>query len=206
MGALLSCITPLSPTSSDPKLTVRADEEEVPTKLPEPAPVISARIKEGDPREVTDSDGLSYWNANIPRDRWTVTCPEFLRGLDQGKKRRHGEMLSVPANQFREANWEEIKKLIGTCHATQRVFTSTDTLLDHDQLDQFAREPRNHRQYLAFAYYMKHTYGSLENYMATRRLGWTDISPKGAPFTHPGTSTLTQMPWRTLVLIEAKFR
>ena len=128
MGALLSCITTLSPTSSTPKLTDRVVKEVISTKSPEPATLASAKIKEGDPREVTDSDGLSYWNVNIPRDRWTVTCPEFLRGLDQGKRKRHGEMLSVPADQFQGAKWEDIKNLIGVPYHTACMKSSLTVL------------------------------------------------------------------------------
>lgn len=111
MGALLSLITTLSPTSSTPRLTTPGLEQKLSATVPKPDPNASPKSK-GTEFHVAD-----YWNANVPEDLKTKEIPEFLKGIPE----RHQRMLAVPADQYHVLEWKEVTELIGLCRILQSL-------------------------------------------------------------------------------------
>ena len=105
MGALLSFITTLSPTSSTPKLTTAPLKEETSATVPKTKRITSPKSKE------PEIAVPNFWNANVPENLKTEKIPEFLRGIPE----RHQKMLAVPADQYHVLSWEEVTHLIGSC-------------------------------------------------------------------------------------------
>ena len=116
MGALISFITTLSPTSKTPE----------PTALPSSRAqeVSGVRIKPGQ---------IPYWQVNVPEDRMVQECPEFLKvrerkkaeekdqndGVPTMKERYEGiserdrDMINLPSDEYHIQSWETVRQLIG---------------------------------------------------------------------------------------------
>ncbi|KAI0523658.1 hypothetical protein F5B22DRAFT_633793 [Xylaria bambusicola] len=105
---------------------------------------------------------LPYWQVNVPEDERTDECPDFLCVLTAKDK----GIISTPDTEYRLSTWPEVQKLI----------------LDN-RIDLFQRVPSELRKYLAYTWKLKQEYGSVLNFILTKRLYWdTPITPKGRPF------------------------
>ncbi|KAI0099901.1 hypothetical protein GGR51DRAFT_380795 [Nemania sp. FL0031] len=105
---------------------------------------------------------LPYWQVNVPEDKRTEECPDFLRAVNAKDR----GILSTPDEEYHVTTWPEAQKLI----------------LDN-RLDLFQRLPSELRKYLEYTWGLKRDYGSVMNFILTQRLHWdTPITPRGKPF------------------------
>ncbi|KAI0913658.1 hypothetical protein F4823DRAFT_622059 [Ustulina deusta] len=108
------------------------------------------------------SPELPYWQVNVPADERMEECPDFLRILNPKDK----GILSTPDIEHHLSTWPEVQKLI----------------LDN-RLDLFQRVPSELRKYLEYTWKLKQGYGSVMDFILTKRLYWDmPITPKGKPF------------------------
>jgi hypothetical protein len=106
--------------------------------------------------------GLPYWQVNVPEDKRTEECPEFLRTLSAKDK----GIISTPDEEYHISTWPEVRKLVYD-----------------NRLDLFQRVPSELRKYLENNWKLKRDYGSVMNFVLTQRLRWdVPITPKGRPF------------------------
>ncbi len=105
---------------------------------------------------------LPYWQVNVPEDARTEECPEFLRNLsikDIG-------VIGTPDSEYRAATWQEVQELVRD-----------------NRLDDFRRVPSELRRYLGYTWRLRRDYGSVMDFILTRRLRWeVPVVPRGKPF------------------------
>lgn len=106
---------------------------------------------------------LPYWLVNVPKSQWPSECPAFL--ADQSQRNR--DLLSIPDTEYKLQTWDEIKEII-----------------QNNDLQRFQRVPSELRRYLEFLAELKAIWGSVMQFVLTRRLGWTSTDPAGRPFEH----------------------
>jgi hypothetical protein len=105
---------------------------------------------------------LPYWQINVPADRRTPECPEFLRNL----KAKDLAIISTPDSEYHVLAWSEVKQIIAD-----------------NRLDLFQRVPSDLRRYLDYNFQLKKEYGSVMRFVLSQRLGWTvPIIAEGGPF------------------------
>ncbi|KAE8392747.1 hypothetical protein BDV23DRAFT_181168 [Aspergillus alliaceus] len=111
-------------------------------------------------------ESLPYWLVNVPRDRWPVECPSFLRDIGE----KNIQILSTPDEQYKRQGWELVKEIVKT-----------------NQIDRFQRLPSDLRKYLEYKEWIIAEYGSIMRFVVKERLRWgegrpDDLKPKGRPF------------------------
>ncbi|MCJ1457826.1 hypothetical protein MMC28_008195 [Mycoblastus sanguinarius] len=124
--------------------------------------------------EAKENAKLPYWQVNVPENQRPATCPQFLREIGT----RNEEMISVPEDEFHRLTWPEVQELIKT-----------------NRIDLFRRAPADHRRYLAFSHQLKKEYGSVMDFVAQKRLKWTEMKPRAAPFEDPDDITILYNDW-----------
>lgn len=115
----------------------------------------------------TNISKVPFWNINVPPELHTEGCPPFLQYAIHNDKDRG--MLSVPDSEFHRLPWHEVRHII-----------------DENRIDLFRRLPSELRKYREYCVKLKQEYGSVKNFVLQERLKWTDMKPKGRPFTEPG--------------------
>ena len=68
-------------------------------------------------------------------------------------------------------------------------------VLDANHLASFHRSPSDLRRYRKFVSDISHAHGSVLNFMLEYRLCWTDITPRGAPFSDPRDIKILYNDW-----------
>ncbi|KAH6853780.1 hypothetical protein B0I37DRAFT_15565 [Chaetomium sp. MPI-CAGE-AT-0009] len=105
---------------------------------------------------------LPYWQVNIPEHLRTAECPDFLRNLtdkDRG-------IISTPDSEYEIDSWAVVQGKVA-----------------QNRLELFQRVPSELRRYLGFTWKLRQDYGSVMNFILTKRLQWTlPITPRGRPF------------------------
>ncbi|KAK5022502.1 hypothetical protein LTS07_009948 [Exophiala sideris] len=124
--------------------------------------------------EAEDISGR-YWNANIPEERWTQECPEYLNGISEKNK----AILSRKDDDFNRLTWTEVQHLVNTNH-----------------IERFQRTSSQLRAYLEYIHYLQKRYGSVLSYVQHERLNWEDITPSGNRlFTNPTDYKILYNDW-----------
>lgn len=118
---------------------------------------------------------IAYWNTNVPESQRTQICPEFLRGLSP----KDLGVLSTQDADYHLLTWEEVRVIAA-----------------QNRLDHFQRIPSELRRYKAFTFKLAQEYGSVTNFILTRRLDWTfSIQPKSEPFECPDDFKILYNDW-----------
>ena len=60
-----------------------------------------------DTRDVA-RESVPFWNVNVPREKWTDECPDYLANIDESD-RRH---LSLWDDEYKVQGWEEVTEII----------------------------------------------------------------------------------------------
>ncbi|KAI1333266.1 hypothetical protein F5Y16DRAFT_8392 [Xylariaceae sp. FL0255] len=119
--------------------------------------------------------GLPYWQVNVPVAERAQDCPEFLRQLS---KKDLG-IISTPDADYHVHTWPEVQKIIA-----------------NNRIDLFQRVPSDLRRYLEYNWMLKQNYGSILNFVLTRRLHWSEpIQPQGKPFEHEDDIKILRNDW-----------
>lgn len=99
---------------------------------------------------------------NIPEDKRTEECPEFLRSLSEKDK----GIIGTPDSEYRVATWPEVQKIVAD-----------------NRLGAFRRIPSHLRRYLEYTWQLKRDYGSIMKFVLDKRLRWeAPVTPRGKPF------------------------
>lgn len=61
------------------------------------------------PQQIDLHVGQRYWNKNVPKNKWTEQCPDFLLGISEKNK---GILLSEEAD-YHNLSWPESQELVG---------------------------------------------------------------------------------------------
>lgn len=62
-----------------------------------------------------------YWNANLPKERWTEECPEYLKGISEKNK----GILSQKDEDFTRLSWTGVQDLVSKCLAARKGTASS---------------------------------------------------------------------------------
>jgi hypothetical protein len=125
-----------------------------------------------------------YWNVNLPKERWTEHCPDYLVGQSEKNIR----ILSTKNEDFKRLSWPEVQELVRT-----------------NRIDLFERSALQLRRYKEFTHQLKTTYGSVLSFIQRKRLFWNDTTPSGdRPFTNPADFTILYNDWPYLVEQDVK--
>ena len=54
------------------------------------------------------TDGIPFWNVNIPETEWTDHCPEYLAQLDQYDQAQ----LAVKDDEYQAMSWHEVRDIV----------------------------------------------------------------------------------------------
>ncbi|KAK0665054.1 N-acetylglucosamine-induced protein 1 [Lasiodiplodia hormozganensis] len=117
---------------------------------------------------------LPWWQVNVPDDLRTDECPDFLQ--ECGEKDRR--IIGTPDSQYRPYSWEEVKDIIKT-----------------NRIDKFVRKPSELRRYRHYTWELVRNYGSIMDFVLKERLQWTDLTPRGHPFTHSDDIKILHNDW-----------
>jgi hypothetical protein len=121
------------------------------------------------------TQGLPYWQVNVPEHLRTAKCPDFLRNItdkDRG-------IISTPDSEYEIDSWAVVQQKVA-----------------QNRLDLFQRVPSELRRYLAFNWKLRQDYGSVMNFILTHRLGWTlPITPRGKPFEFEDDMKILRNDW-----------
>jgi len=52
---------------------------------------------------------IGWWNYNLPKERWTIECPEDLQNASEKDQRIIGSW----DDEYTSMGWEQVKQLIG---------------------------------------------------------------------------------------------
>ncbi|KAI1103307.1 hypothetical protein F4804DRAFT_310353 [Jackrogersella minutella] len=105
---------------------------------------------------------LPYWQVNVPESERTEECPEFLRALSA----KDVGIIGTPDAAYQAATWAEVQGIVA-----------------ENRLGAFRRVPSDLRRYLEHTWALKRDYGSVMDFVLTRRLRWdAPVTPRGAPF------------------------
>jgi hypothetical protein len=105
---------------------------------------------------------LPYWQINVPLPEREATCPSFLSNLNA----KDLAIISTPDALYRIITWPEVQQLIAD-----------------NRIDVFQRVPSDLRRYLAYNWKLKKEYGSVMEFVLSKRLGWkVPIVAQGGPF------------------------
>jgi len=117
---------------------------------------------------------IEWWNFNIPRYERTAACPDFL--LNAGEKDRR--LIASWDSDYERLSWDQAKELIDT-----------------NRIDLFQRTPSQLRRYRHYIYDLQREHGSVIKYIQHQLLHWSDLSPKGAPFSSPDDIKILYNDW-----------
>ncbi|KAB2570917.1 N-acetylglucosamine-induced protein 1 [Lasiodiplodia theobromae] len=117
---------------------------------------------------------LPWWQVNVPDDLRTDECPDFLQ--ECGEKDRR--IIGTPDSQYRPYSWEEVKDIIKT-----------------NRIDKFVRKPSELRRYRHYTWELVRNYGSIMDFVLKERLQWTDLTPRGHPFTNSDDIKILHNDW-----------
>ncbi|TLS20235.1 uncharacterized protein PpBr36_11490 [Pyricularia pennisetigena] len=122
------------------------------------------------------SGGTPYWNVNVPEDKRSVECPEFLVSLSDKDR----TIINTPDADYRADTWEQVKKKVST-----------------NRLDLFRRKPSDLRRYLEYTWKLRRDHGSVMNFILTQRLQWEmPIKPTSVvPFENPIDYKILRNDW-----------
>ena len=105
---------------------------------------------------------LPYWQINVPPSQREAACPPFLANL----KAKDLAIISTPDALYRALTWPEVRKIIA-----------------ENRIDAFQRLPSDLRRYLAYNWKLKKEYGSVMEFVLSKRLQWKEpIQAEGKPF------------------------
>jgi hypothetical protein len=108
------------------------------------------------------NDPPPFWHVNVPEPLRTAECPEFLANLNP----KDVGIISTPDSQYHVLTWPEVQRTIAD-----------------NRLDLFQRVPSELRRYLAYNWKLKQEYGSVMEFVLSKRLGWKEpIEAEGKPF------------------------
>ncbi|KAI9654733.1 MAG: hypothetical protein M1831_005320 [Alyxoria varia] len=108
------------------------------------------------------TDGIPFWNVNIPKEEWTDHCPDYLSQVDHYDQAQ----LAVKDDEYQAMSWQEVKVIVR----------------ETNRLELFKRYPSELRKYRVYVQKIKDEYGSVMNFILKQRLRWQDLNPKGSPF------------------------
>ncbi|KAF2093632.1 hypothetical protein NA57DRAFT_61338 [Rhizodiscina lignyota] len=117
---------------------------------------------------------LPFWQVNVPPSLREQECPEYLLDISEKDKR----IIGTPDEDFRPMPWPVVKDLIRT-----------------NRIDLFERRPTDLRKYRQYTHKLAQDYGSVMNFVLKERLQWTDLTPRGAPFTIPDDIKILYNDW-----------
>jgi Protein of unknown function (DUF3605) len=105
---------------------------------------------------------LPFWQINVPRSQREDACPPFLANLSP----KDLSIISTPDALYRTITWPEVCRIIA-----------------ENRIDTFKRVPSDLRRYLAYNWELKSEYGSVVEFVLSKRLGWEEpIQAEGVPF------------------------
>jgi hypothetical protein len=105
---------------------------------------------------------LPYWQINVLEPLREAQCPPFLAILNA----KDVAIISTPDSQYHILTWPEVQQIIAD-----------------NRIDLFQRVPSELRRYLAYNHMIKKEYGSVMDFVLTKRLGWkAPIVADGEPF------------------------
>jgi hypothetical protein len=105
---------------------------------------------------------LPYWQINVPQSQREAACPPFLVNL----KAKDLAIISTSDALYRTLTWPEVRKIIA-----------------ENRIDSFQRVPSDLRRYVAYNWKLKKEYGSVMEFVLSKRLGWKEpIQAQGKPF------------------------
>jgi hypothetical protein len=105
---------------------------------------------------------LQFWQINVQPGQREPQCPPFLANLNA----KDLAIISTPDALYRTITWPEVQKIIAD-----------------NRIDVFQRIPSDLRRYLAYNWELKKEYGSVMEFVLSKRLGWKEPIPaKGKPF------------------------
>jgi hypothetical protein len=108
---------------------------------------------------------LPYWLVNVPLNERPESCPTYLQNLEE----KDIEIISTPNSQYHVLTWPEVRELITA-----------------NRLDLFKRVPSELRRYLAYNWKIKQQYGSVEQFILSKKLSWQHpVKAEGPPFKSP---------------------
>ncbi|MCJ1359310.1 MAG: hypothetical protein MMC33_009311 [Icmadophila ericetorum] len=118
---------------------------------------------------------LPYWLANVPKEEWPSSCPDFL--INANVKDR--KILSTPDSEYHRLTWPELQHIIKT-----------------NRIDLLQRVPSDLRKYIEFNAKLRKEYGSVMSYILKVRLGWDDLTPQNStPFASPADIKIVCNDW-----------
>jgi hypothetical protein len=105
---------------------------------------------------------LPYWQINVPPTEREAACPPFLANLNA----KDLAIISTPDALYRIITWPEVQQIIAD-----------------NRIDTFQRVPSDLRRYIAYNSELKKEYGSVMEFVLSKRLGWKEpIQAEGGPF------------------------
>jgi hypothetical protein len=108
---------------------------------------------------------LPYWLVNIPLNERPDSCPAYLQNLSE----KDIDIISTPDSQYHVLTWPEVREIIAA-----------------NRLDLFQRVPSELRRYLAYNWEIKQQYGSVMQFVLSKKLGWQHpVKAEGPPFKSP---------------------
>ncbi|KAL7628612.1 hypothetical protein AAE478_000127 [Parahypoxylon ruwenzoriense] len=107
-------------------------------------------------------DNLPYWQVNVPGDKRTEECPDFLRTLSP----KDIGIIGTPDSSYHVSSWAEVQHIVA-----------------ENRLDAFRRVPSQLRRYLEYTWRLRQDHGSVMNFVLSQRLHWdAPVQPRGKPF------------------------
>ncbi|KAF7551454.1 hypothetical protein G7046_g7722 [Stylonectria norvegica] len=109
------------------------------------------------------NDAMPFWHYNVPEEKRTLECPEFLRGLSE----KDLGIVSTLDADYHIFSWDEVRQIFQA-----------------NRLELFQRVPSELRRYKAYTHNLAKVHGSVANFILNERLRWTPpLEAKAAPFT-----------------------
>ncbi|KAF2755060.1 hypothetical protein EJ05DRAFT_513378 [Pseudovirgaria hyperparasitica] len=115
-----------------------------------------------------------FWNVNLPRGDWSPSCPPFLESCSDKDR----SIIGTPDAEYIRLSWPAVQDIIQS-----------------NRVDLFQRVPSDLRKYRSFVYNIVKKYGSMQEFILSKRLQWTSTCPSGPPFANPDDITVLQNDW-----------
>ena len=122
----------------------------------------------------TPQNGLEWWNINLPEHQWTEKCPIFL--LEQGEKNIW--IMSGSEKDYHTLTWSECQQVVA-----------------ENRINHFQRSPLELRRYIQYMHQLKQEYGSVFEFVKTKRLNWSATTTEDAPFSNPDDYKILYNDW-----------
>jgi len=118
---------------------------------------------------------LPYWLVNVPLNERPDSCPAYLQNLSE----KDIDIISTPDSQYHVLTWPEVREIIAA-----------------NRLDLFQRVPSELRRYLAYNWEIKQQYGSVMQFVLSKKLGWQHpVKAEGPPFKSPTDLKVKRNDW-----------